>query len=309
MTAPTPTPAPSPDALKASYGFVGSLANSVPELKTILDQAVREQWTSDRFTMAVAGSNWYRTNQNYARELITKQAVDPATAAADRKRTWVETSLVAESMGIRLTPDQLSAVTFMKQTNPSMSEEYLRAHIARNYFDPSQDWSKLTGTAGQLANQVQQIAEQYGWGDANQKSGEARDWLMKLMDGTESVDAFSHRMVEYAKVKYPGLSSQLASGLTVKQLAQPYTQAMSKVLELPESSINWTDDKLISKAMQYRPETGGKSGEGKDVVGTMPIYQFEDTLRKDPRWNKTDNAKDSTAQMLTKIGKDFGMIG
>jgi hypothetical protein len=36
------------------------------------------------------------------------------------------------------------------------------------------------------------------------------------------------------------------------------------------------------------------------------LWQFEQTLRADPRWAKTNNARDTMSSALLKIGADFG---
>lgn len=309
MTTPqiTPTPEPSPEAIKASFGFVGALANAIPELKAVLDQAVREQWTNDRFIMAMSASNWYRTNSDKLREWITLQTVDPATAQSNHIRAAGEAWTFGWQNGIRLSDQQASEAALWRMFNPNSSEEMFRVHLARNYFNPNQDWNQLSGNAAALANQIQEVGRAYGWDDfANYDA--SRNWLGKLMRGEDTIDGFKRAMLDIAKVKYPGLHDQLLGGMTLKEIAQPYLATYSQILEVPETGINWYEDKLVQEALQYRPY-GGSGGTGVESNGAMPVYQFQQKLRQDPRWKMTNNAIDSTADVLTKIGKDWGFIG
>ncbi len=308
MTSATPTPAPTPEALKASYGFVGALAGAIPELQQILNTAVAQQWTSDRFIMAVSASNWYRSNADHAREFITQQAVDPATAQANWIRQAGDIWTFAWQQGIQLDDRQAAEAAMWKMMNPTATEDATRVHLARTYFNPQMDWNQLNGTAAQAARQIQEIGRNYGWDDWENYDS-SRDWLGKIMRGESDIEGFQRAMLDQAKVKYPGLHDQLLAGATVKDLAQPYMDSYSKILEMPTTAINWMDDKLITEAMQYRPETGGNGGKGVESNGAMPIYQFQQKLREDPRWRKTDNAISSTGSLIDKIGKDWGFIG
>lgn len=308
MTAPAaPTPPPSPEALKASFGFVGALAGAIPELRGILDQAIREQWTSDRFIMAVSASNWYRSNSDHAREFLTLQNVDPATAEANLVRASGDIWTFAWQQGIQLNDGQAREAAMWKIMNPTATEDATRVHLARTYFNPNQNWNNLNGVAAQAARQIQEIGRNYGWDDF-ENYGASRDWLGKIMRGESDVEGFQRAMIDYAKVKYPGLHDQLLAGASLKDLAQPYVDAYSRTLEMPTTAINWYDDKLVQEALQFRAQPGN-GGKGTESNGTMPIYQFQQKLREDPRWKFTDNAISSTGTLLEKIGKDWGFIG
>jgi hypothetical protein len=304
----TGTPAPSPDAIKASYGFVGAMADAIPELKGILNQAIDQQWTSDRFIMAVSASNWYRTNADHAREFATLQQVDPATANANLVRASGDIWTFAWKNGITLDDNQAREAAMWKIMNPTATEDATLVHLSRTYFDPHQDWNKLTGTAAKYAADIQNIGRAYGWDDWDNYDS-SRDLLGQMMRGELDENGLQRKMVDYAKVKYPGLEDQLLAGATLKDLAQPYVDAYSKTLEVPASSVNWYDDKLVTEAMQYRPDNGGNGGKNVQSNGTMPIYQFQQKLREDPRWRKTDNAISATGDVISQIGKDWGFIG
>ncbi len=43
-----------------------------------------------------------------------------------------------------------------------------------------------------------------------------------------------------------------------------------------------------------------------DRTQATPIWQFEQQVRTDPRWQYTNNAKDAMSTALLHIGSDFG---
>jgi hypothetical protein len=47
----------------------------------------------------------------------------------------------------------------------------------------------------------------------------------------------------------------------------------------------------------------GSGGVGQSM---MPLYQFTNMLRQDPRWQQTDNAKQTAYGMLHQLGQDMG---
>jgi hypothetical protein len=69
---------------------------------------------------------------------------------------------------------------------------------------------------------------------------------------------------------------------------------MSKVLEINPDTITLNDPVLRSA---IKPE------------GEMSIYDFQKALRKDPRWQYTNNAKDEISGSVTKVLQDFGFKG
>jgi hypothetical protein len=74
---------------------------------------------------------------------------------------------------------------------------------------------------------------------------------------------------------------------------------MSNLLEIDPGTLT-TFTPAIRKAMQGTtdPKTG--------VRASTPLWQFEDQVRQDPRWQYTQNAKDTMSTALVKLGADFG---
>jgi hypothetical protein len=69
---------------------------------------------------------------------------------------------------------------------------------------------------------------------------------------------------------------------------------MASVLEVAPDSIS-LDDKTLRMAIGPEKE--------------MSIYDFQRTLRKDSRWQYTDNARQESSDSVLKVLKDFGFQG
>jgi len=69
-------------------------------------------------------------------------------------------------------------------------------------------------------------------------------------------------------------------------------------LEIPADSIQVDNDEgqeIMSKIM-----TDGK---------LMPLYDYEKSLRADPRWRFTKNANEMASGLVLKVFRDFGIAG
>jgi len=89
--------------------------------------------------------------------------------------------------------------------------------------------------------------------------------------------------------------------MTVRQIAAPYMQSYSNLLEVPEDAID-LEDQVVQQALQGSPGGPNQPPQMKSV------YQFERDLRKDPRWARTKNARESATSAVMSIGRDWGLV-
>lgn len=177
-----------------------------------------------------------------------------------------------------------------------------RAQIALKANDPAEFAKQQAQKAVQYTEQLKQLDLQYGHSWA---PGSFQNSLNNLLAGNTTIDDYKGWMIHLAKSKYPGLASQLDGGLTLQDIANPYIQSMSNVLEINPQSVKVTDP-LITKALQGM---GGTGTGGSTIPQATPIWQFEQQLRSDPRWQYTQNAHQAVDSALAQIGKDFGFLG
>ena len=76
-------------------------------------------------------------------------------------------------------------------------------------------------------------------------------------------------------------------------------QSLSKLLELHPPRIDLFDHLNIG-ALNNKNDNG--------VSGVKPIWQFENELRKDPRWFKTNNAREGLMTVAHKVAQDLGVL-
>jgi hypothetical protein len=86
----------------------------------------------------------------------------------------------------------------------------------------------------------------------------------------------------------------MADGTDLDTIYSPYKYAMQETLEMPSDTINLNDPTLRNAISSN---------------GQMTLYDFQKSLRKDPRWQYTNNAKAEAADVTTTVLKNFGFMG
>jgi len=128
----------------------------------------------------------------------------------------------------------------------------------------------------------------------------ATDYANKAVAGLIDADTIYSTLRESAASAFPQLADKIKAGIDLKTLADPYIQSMSNILEIPYTAIDLFDPKIRS-ALSYTQADG--------KVGTKSIYDFEKELRKDVRWQYTNNAKKEVADTTLRVLQDFGFQG
>lgn len=119
-------------------------------------------------------------------------------------------------------------------------------------------------------------------------------WV-KRVDNGEDIDIFKNLIRQTAKIGLPDkVGKLLDEGVDLNAVYSPYKNLMAKVLEIDAGSIK-LDDPTLRAAI----------GPDKE----MPIYEFERALRKDPRWQYTDTAREEVSDVALGVLKDFGFTG
>jgi hypothetical protein len=128
----------------------------------------------------------------------------------------------------------------------------------------------------------------------------ATSYSNKIVAGLIDENTAFNNIRESAANAFPALADKIKAGIDVKTLADPYIQSMSNILEVPDTAIDLFDPK-IRNAMAFTLPDG--------KVGTKSIYDFEKELRRDPRWQYTNKAREQAADVATTVLRDFGFMG
>lgn len=119
-------------------------------------------------------------------------------------------------------------------------------------------------------------------------------WVKRVENG-EDVDIFKNLIRKTAAIGLPDNAAALIEqGLDLDSVYAPYKRSMATILELPENSISLNDPTLRGAI------TADKA---------MTIFDFEKQLRRDARWQYTDQAKEEVSSAALRVLRDFGFQG
>ena len=284
---------PSSSDVAASFGYTLAFFNADPELKRLLAQATTGAgWTEDRFIASLRNTRWFRTHGESYRKWAALKASDPASLAQQMASASARIQQLGATVGIpRFSPGNLRSMA-ERSLQFGWTDEQAKAAL----FGFVHTDRVLAGGGATAQRYVDETLAQFGVAI----SATERGALVKgLILGTASQDQVRARAVGLAASKYPGLADRLKAGETLEGIADPYRQSYGTVLEVNPQTIALTDAK-IQKALT------SKDAAGKPT--TQTIWQFEQDLRKDPRWLATKNAQDSLVGTTKSVLQSFGLV-
>lgn len=283
--------------LAAEYGFALAFMNSDKELKNLFGQAVANTWTPDKFAAELRGTKWFQTHSAAVRNAIVQRTADPETWQANLDKMQ---STVRDQWGQMFGDAPVSDGLLNRWAKTAQTLGWSQAQLVDHMAD-SLNWrktlsaSQLGGTAAQTKAQIEQLTNQYGVSFGNHWTNKQ---IEDVIRGDQTVSGLQEQVKALAKQQYGAFASQLDSGMTMQQIADPYVQKMSELLELNPNSISLKNG-LLQKALTMR------SQDGKPAA--MSITDFADAVRQDPRWQYTDNARQSVADTTMNLLQTWGL--
>jgi hypothetical protein len=286
------------DEAMSSYGYVYAIAKSIPELNTYLQQALKEGWSPDKLTATIESSKWWMSNADTVRNLAIQHAAEPGTYKQTIANAVDQISLRAQALGRSLSNAEMQRLAVQTLvTNSSWDTNRLDQLISANSAINTGGGTLHSGAA-QLADHMTQVAQSYG---VPYTQAFLNQWITTVQGGHDTVDGFENLMRARAKATYPNLAAQLDAGMTVKDIADPYISTYAQTLEIPETQVTLNDPAIKKALSQVDPKTG--------VHATQPMWQFQQAIKQDPRYDRTVQAKTDAYSTLGQIAKDFGFSG
>jgi hypothetical protein len=316
---------------RSKYDNVDSIFLYDDELKKILIDAVGDPATAkddmeeDEFLRRLNASDWairnastYRARDAQRREYnetLDKYNQQLAIADTQKKKDEILSKIgqlkdtssyarglasakayiesVASGLTGTMSPERLDA--FVKKMydsandkDPNIINRELAALIS---YKPG---TQLGGAIGGDLTTLRATARANGFDLDTQFGSNINDWLQRLAKG-ESIETFKNTIRGAAKLGLPDkVANLLDQGLDIKDIYAPYRNVMASVLEIAPDSIS-LDDKTLRTAIGPEKE--------------MSIYDFQRSLRKDPRWQYTDNARQESSTAVLGVLRDFGFQG
>lgn len=154
----------------------------------------------------------------------------------------------------------------------------------------------FTGAAGRLQSTLRDWARRNG---VSLTDSLIQNYTRRVLAGDVSEeDVLQELRTTYLAGAYPGWADRINAGQDIYDISAPYRQSMAQLLELPDDEITF-DDPLLRASLQ------AVGDDGKPRM--MPLYQFEQNIRKDSRWQQTNNAYETYSRLADDILSMFGL--
>jgi hypothetical protein len=293
-----------------------TIFNNVPSLKAILERYVKEDWTPDKLRKAIRDDVWYRQNSgaikqryvqlfNYRDLVKTGQAQGTTQYEQDIVKLERQIADKARAVGSGIASDPAAlrkAAENMYITNvgidDAMTTDFIAAAIRPiGSTIAGQPTLGYSGQALKDYQELQSVARANGFKISDIIPGRLTEEQVLQGIATGRIDANriaqdARKLAAQGRPEY--VRDLLGQGYNLDQVYSPYRQTMANVLELNPDEIDLNDPSL---------------GIAINDKGDMNISEFKRALRKDSRWQYTDQAKEEVSSIALKVLRDFGFQG
>jgi len=321
-----PTPAPAAkkaltideiiDAVANEYGSIDTIFKTDPGLQALLRKAIGkdgvpntdDDLTVDQFTNELENTDWFKTNASSVRQRgFYKRQFDDLVKKGGKLEDLYKTTeygrglkftqqVIADEIkkvGATLTPEEIDLISrdiydLGYENQKAIVSQRIRAKIA---YKPG---GIVGGEAGENLADLRKTAKANGLDLEKNFGSSIQGWLQNLAQG-ESVETFKQIIRSTAKLGLPEKAAALLDqGVDLDTIYSPYKRLMASVLEINPETIS-LDDQVLRSAI----------GPDKE----MSLYDYQKMLRKDNRWQYTNQAKEEVSDTALRVLRDFGFQG
>ena len=321
-----PTPAPAEkkaltideiiDAVASEYGSIDTIFKTDPGLQELLRKAIGkdgvpntdDDLTVDQFTNELENTDWFKTNASSVRQrgFYKRQFDDLVKKGGNLEDLYKTTEygrglkftqqVIADEIkkvGATLTPEEIDLISrdiydLGYENQKAIVSQRIRAKI--NY----KPGGIVSGEAGENLADLRKTAKANGLDLEKNFGSSIQGWLQNLAQG-ESVETFKQIIRSTAKLGLPEKAAALLDqGVDLDTIYSPYKRLMASVLEINPETIS-LDDQVLRSAI----------GPDKE----MSLYDYQKMLKKDNRWQFTNQAKEEVSDTALRVLRDFGFQG
>lgn len=279
------------------------------QIEKLLDTAKKQNWDEATFMEALKGTTWWQTEYPTFRNFFL-ESNDPRNAATFGQKVNNKTDAVRqrlEALGIRLnqidptTGKMMTPEEYNKRVNgiilETIKNDWTDAQLDNYLATKSDIIFSGGGSIGSSIRRINDVAWKYGVNlDDNYKKS-INQSLLDTMDGRDE-SFWYEEMKRQASDLYSPFAEGLNQGRTLYDMTRNYRTQMASLLEMDESSIKWND------LMKYAMKTGV---DGKPAKSTFA--EFTKSIKNDPLWQYTKNAKETYTNQALSLLRDFGIVG
>lgn len=183
--------------------------------------------------------------------------------------------------------------TFVREQAKRQHPEWIKA------IDAGMDPKEYLDQSSALTSQFRQASKNFF---VPLSDGALKNWVDNILLGTSTQDNFDEYIKQQAISMFPQMKAAIEQGFDMKTIADPYVQIAAQELNIPDTSVNFTDPKWLEALVQTDPKTGERM--------SMSLDNWRTHLRMDPKygWNSTMGAVNKAAEFADKLSVEMGAV-
>ncbi len=261
----------------------------------LLRRADSTNMSAADFNAELMQTSWWKNTSDTQRNYFALRSGDPATYSRRQEEMKSQIRDIVGTLGYSDALDDGYLNHFAdKALQFGMSARQIQSMIA-------DEITPLIGASerGNTLRDIRNIQQNYSYAvdDAT-----LLYWSKEINSGRQTVENFENSVRQQMKTLFPNLTSQFDSGLTFKQIIDPYRQILSKEFDgRSTEDFDFMGDAKWRHVIDYVDEKTG-------VHRTMSMQELTKYARQQPEWRNTKNAKDQVAQLGEQLLQSFGAV-
>lgn len=292
------------------FGIIEAVANQDEEISNLVKQYADGKLTEEGFRQGLRTSRWRTTNSDTIRQRKTNLAIYNALTPEERAQGTNSYALEvnniidnlktnATSKGAVIPQDQLRTLAEKLYITGQEAVDnvvlgslkpYIKLAVSPVTGAPAvggaagENYRKLVATANANGLTIKELPAVLGYSTV--------DEALQAVAGGESIATLQQNIRNFRMTGQPEfVNAKLAQGIDYATIVSPYKTTAATVLELDPEQIK-LDDPAIQMALQNNG---------------MNLFDYKKALRKDTRWQYTENANQEVSDKFLRIARDFGL--
>jgi hypothetical protein len=294
-------------ALESDLQWVAGIVSAVPELQEIFlknvdagsfDAEAGAQGIQN-FQNDIMDSEWWKTNNTFARAAFAKKQTDPESYRIDIENAMERVRREARAMGVPLEETELARLAEQVVVDgwDRPDREFKLRESLNQYVDRALQQGRPRGELGLYASRFRNTAAANGLRfDDNYYQALAKS----VTSGLLSEEDAELEIRDQAASLWPTYSDKIRAGYNARDLASGYIYTMAQELEIDPQSIS-LDDQYIRGALTGVDDQGNPRAKS--------LWEFQRELRNDPRWMNTTKAQNEISSIASDVMQMFGLRG
>ena len=298
VTTPTASSADVAAYLQANFGLTDAVLaldkSKGKNLRWAFNYIVSHKITDpNRAANVLSQTTWFKTNGVEVTKRLAQEKTGPGdfTRSVDEQLSTIRDR--AAALGLTLDDAHLRKVardTYVYGLNDSQIVDSLLKNGAK---------TNGGGTTGQAMDSINDFAYASG---LKISSKDKQMWANAIAAGDKTPEDYQKMLREQSAQTYSVFADQIRGGQNLSDLTAAYRQKAANLLEMDPSEVSW-DDPLFKDGKAF---TTVDQKTGQPAIKTL--WQFENDVKQDQRWQYTENAHNTYVQKGNDILRRFGMV-